>query len=80
MFYKKINKFLVENDFINPTYHGKDFTYLNWNSGNPTSPAWWDEKLALPPSWFDRALSYLLLIMPLLILWIVNFVFKRYEL
>jgi len=77
--YKKINKLLVEKDFINDTYLEKDFTYMNWNSKNPTSSGWWDEKLTLPPSWLDRLLSYLLLITPLLILWGINYLFKKYE-
>jgi hypothetical protein len=65
--YKKVNKFFIQKNLIANEYTDKDFTYVQWNSLNPTSPDWWDEKRAKKPSWFDHLLTVLLLTLPFLI-------------
>lgn len=75
--YKRINALLIARKYLNNKFLDKDFTYVHWNSKNPTSAHWWDEKLALSPSWFDKLLSVLLLLLPFSIFWFINFCFER---
>jgi hypothetical protein len=65
--YKKLNNLLIRKKLIKKEYSGKDFTYVLWDS-DVNIPDWWDEKLALKPSWLDYILTYLLLILPILLL------------
>ena len=65
--YKKLNKLLIRKNLIKKEYSGKDFTYVLWDS-DVNIPDWCDEKLALKPSWLDYILTYLLLILPILLL------------
>ncbi len=62
-----VNNFLIQKNLVAKEHNGKDFTYVQWNSLNPTTPAWWDEKNAKKPSWFDHLLTLLLLTLPFLI-------------
>ena len=64
--YKRVNNFFVQKDLVGKGYADKDFTYVQWNSSNPTSGDWWDEKRAKKPSWFDHLLTFLLLTLPFL--------------
>lgn len=73
VFYRKINKFFIKRKIVNILYKDKDFTYVQWNSKNPTSPRWWDEKQASPPSFLDNFLTLLLLVLPILIIIFISF-------
>jgi hypothetical protein len=75
--YKAINKFFIDKKLTPIEFAEKDFTYVHWNSMNPTSPAWWDEKLASKPSWFDRILTLLIITVPLLIMTMVYCIAKN---
>jgi len=63
--YKKLNNLLVSKNLIKKENIGKDFTYVLWSDHIPN---WWDEKLASKPSWLDNSLTFLLLILPILLL------------
>ena len=67
MTYRKINNFLVQKGLITNGHIDKDFTYVQWNSMNPTSAHWWDEKRARKPSWLDHILTFILLTLPFLL-------------
>ena len=69
--YKKINKLLISKKLVDKEYTDKDFTYVLWDSDIPAAGYWWDTKLANKPSWFDLLLSYLLLTLPLLLMFLV---------
>jgi len=73
--YKKLNKLLIRKNLIKKEYSGKHFTYVLWDS-DVNIPDWWDEKLALKPSWLDYILTYLLLIFPILLLIPLSKLFK----
>ena len=66
-FYKKINSFLVNRSVIDKKFEQKNFTYLNWDSSNPTTPMWWDEKLASTPSALDLVFTFILIAIPFLL-------------
>jgi len=63
--YKRLNKYLVYKKWVNEKYSNKDFTFVYWDNDG-LIPDYWDEKLALKPSWVDSTLTYLLLIIPFL--------------
>ena len=71
--YKKINKKFVQKGFIDGKYDDKDFTYVLWDGDIPTAGNWWNEKLASKPSWLDHLFTYALLIIPIGLFWLVNF-------
>jgi len=71
--YKKLNKLLVRKNLIKKEYVEKDFTYVYWSE---FIDDWWDEKLASKPSWLDYILTFLLLILPVLLLIPVSKLFK----
>ena len=60
--YKKLNSFLVQKKLVDIAFEGKDYTFSE--SGDYDD--YWDKKLCFRPSWFDRLLSFLLIILPLL--------------
>jgi len=70
--YKLFNRKLIQNGFLDEVYSNKDFTYIYWDGDIPSNTSW-NEKLASTPSWLDRLLTYILLILPILIFWIINF-------
>lgn len=67
MAYKSINSFLIKLSIINKKFEHKDFTYLNWDSSNPTTPMWWDEQLAKSPSLLDLTFTFVLIAVPFLL-------------
>ena len=73
--YKKLNNLLVSKNLIKKEYIGKDFTYVLWDS-DINIPNWWDEKLASKPSLLDNCLTFLLLILPILLLIPLSKLFK----
>ena len=77
MTYKKVNNFIGKYKLVAKEFENKDFTYVHWNSKNPTTPHWWDEKRAKKPSWFDYALTLFLLTIPFLIVAVMYMVTKN---
>jgi hypothetical protein len=67
MVYKNVNSFLIKLSIINKKFEHKDFTYLNWDSSNPTTPMWWDKQLARSPSLLDLAFTFILIAIPFLL-------------
>ena len=65
--YRQINKLLIRKNLIRKDYDEKDFTYVLWDS-DVNIPNWWDEKLASKPSWLDNFISFMLLILPILLM------------
>jgi hypothetical protein len=65
--YRKINHFLIEKDMVSKKFKDKEFTYVHWNSMDPSSTSWWDEELAGKPSWFDYLLTFFLFTVPFLL-------------
>jgi hypothetical protein len=63
--YGQINKFLVRKNWVDKEYCNKDFTFVYWD-GDGVVPDYWDEKLAVKPSWLDHLFTLLLLALPLL--------------
>jgi hypothetical protein len=45
----------------------KDFTYVSWDGDLPGSEDTWEEAISSPPSGFDKILSFLLIILPLVV-------------
>jgi hypothetical protein len=70
--YKKINAFLVKKNFVDNKFQNKDFTYVEAGDYDD----YWNEKLALEPSWLDKILSFLLLLLPLTFIGIIAFLFS----
>ena len=68
--YEKINELLIKKRLIKKEHEGKDFTYVFWDSvlGIET----WDKKLAVKPSWLDYTITYILLILPILLIVPIN--------
>ncbi|HLO37189.1 MAG TPA: hypothetical protein VK173_01730 [Lacibacter sp.] len=75
-FYKNLNNFLIGKSFIDSKFKDKEFTYILWDGDLPGSGTWWDEKLASAPSRLDTTLTILLLILPILLSSLVNFLFQ----
>ena len=73
--YKKLNGFLIQKNWINRKYANKDFTFVHWD-GDAAIPDYWDEKLAFSPSWFDKILTLLLLLLPIIF---IGLVYKAIE-
>lgn len=72
--YKYINQKLIHKGFIDKAYSDKDFTYIQWDADLPATNDWWDEKIASKPSWLDRLITYIILLLPIVIFWFVNFI------
>jgi len=69
--YKKLNSFLIHKKWVNKKYADKDFTFVHWD-GDGLISDYWDEKLANNPSWFDKLLTFLLLILPVIFVSLIN--------
>jgi len=63
--YTRINNYLVAKKWINKGFQNKNFTFVHWDD---IITDYWDEKLATKPSWFDKLVTFLLLILPLLVM------------
>jgi len=61
--YKAINSFFIRKNWVNKKYADKDFTFVYLDDG--VIDDYWDEKLATPPSWLDKMLTFLLSILPI---------------
>ncbi len=70
--YKLVNRNLIQKGFLDKIYSNKDFTYIYWDGDIPSNNSW-NEKLASKPSWLDKLLTYILIILPILIFWLINF-------
>jgi hypothetical protein len=76
-FYKKINSFLINGSVIDKKFEQKNFTYLNWNSSNPTTPMWWDKKLASLPSTLDLVFTFILIAIPFLLCGLTSYILRN---
>jgi len=74
--YKNLNNFFIRNSLIDSKFRYKDFTYILWDGDLPGSGTWWNKKLASAPSRLDTTLTILLLILPILLSTLINFLFK----
>jgi hypothetical protein len=63
--YKRFNQFLIDKNVVKNEFRGKDFTYVLWEADVVGIENWWDEKLAVKPSWFDHFITLFLIITPL---------------
>lgn len=75
--YKSMNSFLIRLSIMEKKFKHKDFSYLNWNSSNPTTSPWWNNKLADPPSPLDIILTVSLIVMPFLLYGLTSFILKH---
>ncbi len=71
--YKNLNNFFIRKSFIDSKFSDKDFTYILWDGDLPDSGTWWNEKLTSAPSGLDTTLTILLLILPILLSTLINF-------
>lgn len=67
IFYKKINNFLIRKKIVKPIHLNKDFTHVSWDSDISGSSDNWDESRSLPPSGFDKFLSIIIIILPIIV-------------
>lgn len=67
--YKKLNSTLIKKNWVNSSFHNKDFTFVVDSYEGIGSDSW-NEKLASKPSWFDYLLSYLLFFGPMFLVYI----------
>ena len=71
--YKSINDKLIKNNMVKAVHSNKDFTYILWDGDVPSLGHWWDGKLASVPSWLDYFFTYSLMVFPLLLVVLINF-------
>ena len=74
--YSRINKIFIQKKLLNEKFAGKDFTYV-MSDGEILTEDWWDEKLAQEPSWLDKSITFLLLILPIIMTGSVTFIIKN---
>ncbi len=73
--YKRVNQFFVDRKLVDINFSNKDFTLSIYSDYDDDT---WDEKLSSPPSWLDKVLSYLLLILPVLFIILVNYLIDTF--
>lgn len=65
-FYKKINSYFILKKWVSAEYSNKDFTFVHWDNDGVV-PDYWDEKRSTRPSWLDKTITFLLLILPIIL-------------
>jgi hypothetical protein len=75
--YRKLNDWFISKRRVNKMYANKDFTFVHWD-GDGAIPDYWDEKRAISPSWLDKLITFLLLILPLLFIGILVKLFAAF--
>lgn len=70
--YRRINEYLKSKGFVTDDYLEKDFTFVNWDGDLPGSGFWWNTKLSSNPSKLDTVLTVLILIIPIILFSLIN--------
>lgn len=75
--YKKLNSFLIFKKWVDKKYARKDFTFVYWDNDG-LIPDYWDEKLSSNPSWLDKLITFMLLILPVLFIALIHWVIEAF--
>ena len=76
-YYNILNAFLIKKKLIKQKFSGKGFTFVYWD-GDGSIPDYWDKKTANAPSWLDKLITFLLLILPILSIGLIYVLLHRF--
>jgi hypothetical protein len=65
--YNKLNSYFITKNLVTTEYTNKNFTFVV-RSEDGTTKDHWDEKLAPKPSWLDYLITFLLFVLPIILI------------
>ena len=75
--YRNLNSFLIAHKRIKEKFQNKGFTYVHYHKGIFDRGNSWDEEFATRPSWLDHALSFSLILLPIIATFVTVVIYRN---